>query len=163
MRETSGVQITDLTTRPEFAATIADRGWHAWRKDSAVTLEAYRSGVERMTARLGIPIALVAHRDGRYLGSVLLIDNDLDARPAYSPWIAALWVEPAFRRRGVGRSLVAAAIEEAGRHGCRVCYLGATEANTPYYLAMGFGLIEPAVSGVNILTVDASGRRRDCD
>lgn len=48
----------------------------------------------------GIPFCLVAEEGGVYIGSVLVIENDLDARPDYTPWIAALWVEPHARKRG---------------------------------------------------------------
>ncbi len=101
-----------------------------------------------------IPLALVAHDSGRYLGSVLLIENDLDDRPQNSPWIAALWVEPEVRRKGIAASLMEAARKEASKRGYGVCYLCATPDNSPYYLARGFAEIESAVSGLNIFTIN---------
>ncbi|MEJ7011468.1 GNAT family N-acetyltransferase [Sinorhizobium meliloti] len=35
-----------------------------------------------------------------------MIENDLDDRPQYTPWIAALWVEPDMRRRGIAAKLM---------------------------------------------------------
>ena len=116
-------------------------------------LSEYQSGIERMAASSGIPTAFVAHDGGTYVGSVLLIENDLKVRPQYAPWIAALWVEPAFRRRGVAEELIDAARSEAKRFGHDACYLCATEMNSPYYRNRGFRLVEPAVEGLNVFTI----------
>jgi predicted N-acetyltransferase YhbS len=100
-----------------------------------------------------IPLALVANEHERYLGSVLLIENDLDDRPQYSPWIAALWVEPEVRRNGIAAKLIEAARNKARRRGYGQCYLCATPENSPYYLARGFEQIESDVSGLNVFRI----------
>lgn len=145
--------ISDLRSAPGFAAIIADRCWREWWVKTDVTLSEYRCGIEQMAAGSGVPTALVAHDGAQYVGSVLLIENDLEARPHYSPCIAALWVEPAFRRGGVAFELIQAARTEAGRLGRRTCYLCATDANSPYYLARGFCLLESAVEGLNVFSI----------
>ena len=40
-----------------------------------------------------LPMAVVAHSDHGYLGSAFLIHSDMEERPQYSPWVAAVWVE----------------------------------------------------------------------
>ncbi|MGH0361433.1 GNAT family N-acetyltransferase [Sinorhizobium meliloti] len=47
----------------------------------------------------------------------MLIENDLDDRPQYTPWIAALWVEPDMRRRGIAAKLMEAARKQASARG----------------------------------------------
>lgn len=42
-------------------------------------------------------------------------------------WIGTIWVEPGWRRRGVGRALTRATIETAEDAGCRTLLLVATE------------------------------------
>lgn len=147
------MRISDLADAPQFAGTIANRGWTAWWTDSGRTEAEYRAGVEAMIAGAGIPFALVAQAEGRYLGSVLVIDSDLEARPQYTPWIAALWVEPDARRQGVALALIEAARQRIHRLGYPRCYLCATPRNAPYYLARGFRLIESGVEGLEVLTI----------
>jgi GNAT superfamily N-acetyltransferase len=147
------VEISDLQARPEWADTIASRAWNAWWTDSGVSLSEYRAHLDPMIEGDDIPLALVANEHERYLGSVLLIENDLDDRPQYSPWIAALWVEPEVRRNGIAAKLIEAARYEARRRGYGQCYLCATPENSPYYLARGFEQIESDVSGLNVFRI----------
>ena len=71
--------ISNLRKVPLFAKTIADRGWHEWWTDTELPLAEYQSGVDQMAEGDGIPLALVAHIGDQYVGSVLLIGNDLAA------------------------------------------------------------------------------------
>lgn len=147
------MDIDNLRNVPNFAHTIADRVWHEWWKNTDVTYLKFQSGIKPMTINIGIPMALVAHQDEQYVGSVLLIENDMDARPQYSPWIAALWVEPEFRRKGVADELIHAVRAEAEKLGFNKCYLCATDTNSPYYVDRGFYLVEPSVEGLNLFVV----------
>ena len=147
------MRISNLRDCPDFADQIADRGWHAWWTQSGVPLSAYRAHLEPMMSGEGIPAAFVAHDGAAYLGSALLIDNDLDERPHYGPWIAALWVEPQARRQGIAQALIDAARAQAKRLGIDLCYLCATPENSPYYEARGFSRVESDVAGVHIFTI----------
>jgi GNAT superfamily N-acetyltransferase len=53
-------------------------------------------------------------------------------------WIGTIWVEPAWRGRGLGRALTATTIEAAEAAGCRTLVLVATEAGRPLYERFGF-------------------------
>jgi GNAT superfamily N-acetyltransferase len=145
--------ISPLRERPEFADTLADRAWHAWWTDSGVSLAAYRAHLDPMMEGDGIPLALVAHEGGTYVGSVLLVESDLDARPQLAPWIAALWVEPDQRRQGIAARLIEAARAEAKRLGHASCFLCATPDKAPYYVARGFGLVEADVDGLDVFVI----------
>ena len=144
------MKISNLKEVPHFANTVADRGWHAWWTESGVSLEQYRSPLDAMIEGDGIPLCLVAHEEDIYLGSVLVIDDDLEARPDYAPWIAALWVEAQARHKGIASRLLEAARAEAVRLGTDACYLCATADKTDFYRARGFELIETDVSGLNV-------------
>lgn len=147
------MNVADLRHAPGCAAVIADRCWHAWWTGSDVSLEQYQSFVEATTETDEVPLTMVARDGETYAGSALLIDNDLDARPQYAPWIAALWVEPAYRRRGVAAALLRAARNRAYRLGHPHSYLCATAANSPYYAARGFQLVEGDVGDVNVFRI----------
>ena len=150
------MQISSLRQRPDFADTVADRGWHAWWTESGVPLADYRAHLDPMLAGGGIPFGLVAHDGPAYAGSVLVIESDLDARPRLAPWIAALWVEPERRRQGVAARLIRAAREEAGRLGRPFCHLCATPDRTPFYLAQGFERIEAGVEGLDLFRIPSA-------
>jgi predicted N-acetyltransferase YhbS len=53
-------------------------------------------------------------------------------------WIGTVWVDPAWRRRGIGLDLTRATIDEADAAGCRTLVLVATEAGRPLYEHLGF-------------------------
>ncbi len=147
------MEISDLRAAPEFVAVVAERGWQAWWADSDLSLADYRSGIAQIARASGFPAALVAHGGARYLGSVLLIASDVDKRPQYSPWIAALWVEPEARRQGIAQALIAAARARARALGHGSCYLCADPALAPFYQNRGFRLIEADVEGMVILRI----------
>lgn len=151
------MEICHLEDAPNLAAMIADRCWHAWWTDSDVTLKAYQRAIEGMGVRGRLPCAFVAHQHGHYVGSALLIQDDLPARPALAPWIAALWVDPSFRKLGIASKLIKAARNEASQLGYALCYLNATDTNSPYYEERGFQRIESNVGRVNIFSIPSAG------
>jgi predicted N-acetyltransferase YhbS len=53
-------------------------------------------------------------------------------------WIGTIWVEPAWRGRGLGRALTLATIEAAEAAGCSTLVLVATAAGQPLYERLGF-------------------------
>lgn len=74
----------------------------------------------------------VADADGVVVGTGVVTINGPVA------WIGTVWVEPAWRRRGVGLALTRATIETAEGAGCRTLLLVATEAGRPMYERLGF-------------------------
>jgi GNAT superfamily N-acetyltransferase len=144
------LNIVNLADFPRFADTVADRGWKAWFADGSVTIEEYRNRLEPMLSPKRVPFCLVAEQGGVYAGSVLVIESDMEERPQYAPWIAALWVDPDHRGNGVGRQLLFAACEYAFDLGHRSCYLCTIPDNDEFYLGSGFELLESHVDGLNI-------------
>jgi predicted N-acetyltransferase YhbS len=74
----------------------------------------------------------VAEADGAIVGTGVLSVNGTVG------WIGTIWVEPAWRRRGVGMALTQAVIDTADSAGCRTLLLVATEAGRPLYERIGF-------------------------
>ena len=142
--------ISDLREQPEFFDTIADRIWRKWWEPKGHPLG---SIVDRLRENLdspGIPVALVAHRDGKFFGTASLIASDLDERPQYSPWVAAVWTEAHARGQGIGKALVARARHEAFRLGHDPVYLCARPAMHPFYLGLGWQPIERDVGPLHV-------------
>ena len=74
----------------------------------------------------------VAEADGEIVGTGVLSVNGSVG------WIGTIWVEPAWRRRGVGMALTQATIDAAESAGCRTLLLVATDAGRPLYEKIGF-------------------------
>jgi predicted N-acetyltransferase YhbS len=62
-----------------------------------------------------LPLVLVAFEDGRPVGRVSLVFYDMKWRQDLTPWLASVWVLPAYRRRGVASALCQRARVEARR------------------------------------------------
>ncbi|MDO8485192.1 MAG: GNAT family N-acetyltransferase [Candidatus Limnocylindrales bacterium] len=74
----------------------------------------------------------VAEADGAIVGTGVTTVNGSVA------WIGTIWVDPAWRGRGLGKALTLATIEAAEAAGCRTLVLVATEAGQPLYERLGF-------------------------
>lgn len=149
--------ISDLRDRPEFFDQVADRIWRAWWQPRGHPLERITTGLRAMQTPDPIPFAIVAHDGREYLGSTLGIESDLDERPQYGPWVAAVWVEPQHRRNQVGRSLVGHAAQACFKLGVPRIYLCAAAARRNFYTRQGWTPIEENVgaTGQTVFAMDA--------
>ena len=98
-----------------------------------------------------IPTALVAHEGNRFIGTVSIIACDEETRPHYTPWVAALWVEPEDRLRGIGAALVERAAVFAFESGAGRIYLLAGPHRRSFYEGLGWSVIETTDDGMLIL------------
>ena len=67
--------------------------------------------IEEMTALILAPAAgpketFVLFDDDQPVGTAALVPADLDSRPDLTPWLAGVFVEPAFRGRGHATALI---------------------------------------------------------
>jgi GNAT superfamily N-acetyltransferase len=146
--------ISDLRNRPDFADVVADRVWRAFWKDDGHPLDLL-TGLVRMNLGAGpIPTAFVAHDGPLFLGTASLIACDEPSRPQYTPSVAAVWVEPEHRRRGIGAALVDASAEAAFRARAGRVYLLARAQRRPFYEKLGWSVLEANApeDGMFILT-----------
>jgi N-acetylglutamate synthase-like GNAT family acetyltransferase len=144
--------ISDLRQHPEFFDTVADRIWQAWWKADGHPLD-YISGRLRQNLEPSpIPFALVAHDGDTFLGTASVIVADLAERPQLTPWVAAVWVDPAARRRGVGAALVDRAAQDCFALGIGRAYLCARPQRSSFYEGLGWTAIERDV-GPHHMTV----------
>lgn len=88
-----------------------------------------------------IPLALVAVTGTTVVGIVSLKINDMDSRPALTPWLAGLYVVPARRNGGIGRRLVHAAIAKARELQVEKLYLYTPTAEQ-FYATLGWQVLE---------------------
>jgi GNAT superfamily N-acetyltransferase len=155
---TMGITISNLSDRPEFFDQIADRIWRAWWQPNGVPLDYITERMKEGLASGGMPRAFVAHEGAVFAGTASVIASDLDERPQYTPWVAAVWIEPKFRSRRIGRQLIAHAARYALSLGVPKVYLTARPARRSLYVELGWKVIEEGVGDLDftILTWDAA-------
>ena len=98
--------------------------------------------VERMQEVRDLEAAFLAELDGAAVGLLVLRIVPTLSGPQDWAEITEMYVRPNFRRRGVGRALIEAAIKHARRHGCIEVHLLVDPANRTglsFYEAVGFG------------------------
>jgi ribosomal protein S18 acetylase RimI-like enzyme len=79
-------------------------------------------------------VPLIAEVDGAVIGTAVATINGPVA------WIGTIWVDPAWRRRGLGRALTVATMDAGEAAGCTAYVLVATKAGQPLYEGLGFEL-----------------------
>jgi len=149
--------ISDLRQRPEFFDTVADRIWRFSWKEIGYPLDYITGRLNENLNAAPIPIALVAHNGAEFLGTASLIASDLEERPQLAPWVAAVWVEPDARSRGVGGALVERAARDSFALGNARAYLCARPVLTGFYERLGWIAVERDVGerGLTVFIRDA--------
>jgi N-acetylglutamate synthase-like GNAT family acetyltransferase len=106
-----------------------------------VTLDMLIGGFRARTARHAIPKTFVALENDQIVGTASLVEDDMPTRPELTPWLAAVYVLPEFRHRGIGLALVKAAMREAEALGVERLYLF-TPDRVRFYNRLGWKVIE---------------------
>lgn len=102
--------------------------------------------LDDITARISkcnkdtLPIRFVAVLDGKCVGTVSLVKNDLKCRN-YTPWLAALYVDQDYRGHGIAKKLISFAQNTAKRLKYKKLYLR-TEHASGYYKKLGWQFVE---------------------
>jgi N-acetylglutamate synthase-like GNAT family acetyltransferase len=89
-----------------------------------------------------LPIAWVAHSDSRVFGTAALRVHDLPGHEHLTPWLGGLYVDPQFRRRGIGAALCST-VEKHARSlpGISKLYLFTLDLQA-WYRKAGWSLLE---------------------
>ena len=136
------LDIVNLRDARQFFPDVADRVWRAWWKPNGEPLSELEQELSGVVAATEFPFTLVAVSDGAFAGTVTAITSDLDERPELTPWVAALWVDPEFRRAGIAKALVERAVETMFAQGHPQVYLYAIPTLQAFYLGLGWTLLE---------------------
>ena len=146
------IEIRHLCDCPEHIGTVARWIHEEWWSDKpGHTVETMASRLGEASDRNAVPLSLVALLDDNPVGTVNLVANDNEERPALAPWLAALLVVPEHRGQGVGSNLVRALLKEAARLGVRQLYLGADIPD--YYAKLGAEMHEEVSDDYCIMVI----------
>ncbi len=78
-----------------------------------ISREVAESGIAGLLARPDHGFYLVAERDGKVIGSLMVTPEWSDWRSGFFWWVQSVYVRPEHRRRGVYRALYEHVLEEA--------------------------------------------------
>jgi len=136
------MDIAYLADHDEFVAELAQ--WHheewAYLRPGD-TIEARTRRLRAACGRRQIPAVFVAFAGAELLGSAMLVAHDMATRPAYSPWVAGVFVTPSQRGRGIGTALVRRAVGEAAFLGVARLFLYTPGAEA-FYVRLGWQSFE---------------------
>jgi predicted N-acetyltransferase YhbS len=146
---------------PQFIPTLAEWHYHEW---GAVRNEGLADSVNLLSmsgSADALPLVVVALRGDKPVGMGILIAHDIPTRPDLTPWLAALYVPPVERNKGIGSFLASTIAAEANRLGHKHIYLF-THDKIAFYERLGWKLSEIFPyrgSVVAIMLADASTRQ----
>ena len=127
---------------PQFVPELARLHFEEWGYlNPQETLDERAQRLTGFVGRGGVPTALVAMTDEELVGSALLVAHDMRTRTDLSPWLAGVYVKPAYRQRGVASSLVARVEAEAIALSVPCLYLY-TPSEAPFYARRGWQTLE---------------------
>jgi GNAT superfamily N-acetyltransferase len=149
-----------LADHPLLVPVIS--GWHfdEWSaRYPGTTRAGWTAELAGRCERDRIPITFVALVGSEAVGSASLVVCDMETRPDLSPWLAAVYVLPAFRRRGIATALMTHALARARRFGVRQLYLWTDSAASLYSRLGWHPLAEEPYKGKPVLVMvhDLSG------
>jgi GNAT superfamily N-acetyltransferase len=142
--------ISDLRAVRAFKEPVARAVWTAFWQDSGETPDDLSRRVDEALGPWDLPVCFVAHEGSAFLGTVSLIRSDLAVRPALTPWVAALVVEPGRRGQGTGSALVDHVTAAGFALGFRHLFFSCLEERRPFYERLGWRIHEDGVPRVDM-------------
>ena len=130
-------RIVTLAERPDLLGKVAFWQWDAWGRQRGRRLESVAHDVQPLTKQTATEAGFVLLDAGEPVGTACLTQDDLDTRPDLSPWLASVFVEPAYRGRGHATALVHA-VEQAAVAGGHTRLWLFTWDTMPLYLRLGW-------------------------
>jgi GNAT superfamily N-acetyltransferase len=135
------MNIVNLASAPEHIPTIA--AWHHAEWGYLNPGGALESRIERMQRYLkgaSVPAMYIGVDGEHLLGTAALVESDMDSHPELSPWLASVYVNPDYRKRGVGAALVKHLVSQAKINGFSRLYLF-TPDQSKFYQGLGWEFI----------------------
>ena len=151
-RTDEGLRIEHLADHVDAIPTLASWILEEWGYSFADgTFEELISEFERRTIPHTIPETFVALEGDRCVGTASIVARDMSIRPELSPWLAAVYVVPECRSKGIGTKLARSAMLEAETLGLDKLYLF-TPDRRDFYGSLGWHVCEHvAYRGVGVV------------
>lgn len=124
--------IINLHDRPGLRQRAAEWFHRQW----GIPAEDYLASMDGTQAGTAVPQWYVAVAGAAIIGGVGVIDNDFHRRKDLTPNVCALYVEAAWRGRGIAGQLLERVCSDMRRHGCGALYL--VTDHTSFYERYGW-------------------------
>ena len=137
--------ISFLADCPDYLSTVSTWVFGEWGAHTpGSTVEDAARKFSGHLNRDRIPLTLIAFQDGKPAGTASIYVHDLDTRPDLSPWLAAVYVAPSYRKQGIGSELVKAVESAAQKLQIPRLYLF-TPDQEHFYARLGWSVLERVV------------------
>jgi N-acetylglutamate synthase-like GNAT family acetyltransferase len=140
-----GVQISYLIEYPQYIPQLTQWMFQEW--DVMLGVKTPEARIKKLNAHLNrdqLPIAWVAHANGRLFGSAALRVHDIEGHEQLTPWLGGVFVGEQFRRRGIGEVLCGTVEEAARSRGVQTLYLFTLDKQA-WYSRQGWAVLAPCV------------------
>lgn len=124
---------------------VADWIFHEWWSKRCDSAEVVQRWLREHTQRDKVPYTVVALVDGIPVGSCSVIKNDCVHRQQYTPWVAAVFVKPEMRNRGIASAILQEAAAIASRAEVKELYIDCLAITAPIYEKNGWKIYEREV------------------
>jgi predicted N-acetyltransferase YhbS len=141
---TAQPRIEQLAERPDLLPTVASWIYNEWWTEVDGANEGKLTGLLRAhLIKDQMPLTLVASLERCPVGTAMLLAHDVDTEqwPELSPWLAAVYVVPEYRNRGIGAALVNAIVAQATALGVGALYL-LTVGREEFYARLGWQVVD---------------------
>lgn len=104
---------TELITKPDDIETMTDWMYGWWGAREGYTREAVKESLLHSLNTDRLPMTFGLYRNGTLIGLYQFTNSDLFVRPDLTPWLANVYLDPAYRGKGFGRRLLSTVKENA--------------------------------------------------
>ena len=139
------IQLKQLAECPEQLLAVGNWIYEQWWKRPNNSVEVVLRWLRCHTEKDRVPFTVVALAEGNPIGSCSVVENDCVHRPQYTPWVAAVYVKPEFRGRGVASGILREAARIAARAPVEGLYIDCLAKTAPVYEKSGWRIVEREV------------------
>jgi len=139
------IEVKQLAECPESLATVGNWIYEQWWRRRYNSAEVVLSWLRTHMQKDAVPFTVVAFADGLPVGSCAVIENDCVHRKQYAPWVAAVFVKPELRHRGVASLILQEAAHIAARINVAGLYIDCLAITAPVYEKNGWNIHEREV------------------
>jgi len=138
-------QVQQLSECLQHLETVGNWIFYQWWSRRCDSAEVVLAWLRTHTQKDKVPYTVVALVEGIPVGSCSVIQNDCVHRPQYSPWVAAVFVKPEMRHRGIASAMLQEAAAIARRADVKGLYIDCLAVTAPVYEKNGWKVYEREV------------------